>query len=90
MIRAKEIFGLTDCIIVSQRFHIERAIFLARSHGIDAIGFEAEPPRDEVQMMKQLMREKGSRLMAVLDINILKTQPKFLGEKIEIGNGKGN
>jgi SanA protein len=42
IIRAKKVFGQSRITVVSQRFHNERAIFLAQHHGIDAIGFNAQ------------------------------------------------
>jgi len=37
VVRAREIFGQGEYTIISQEFHLERAIFLAKSEGIDAI-----------------------------------------------------
>ena len=45
VIRAKEIFGQKSLLIVSQKFHNERAIFIAKKKGIDAIGYNAEDVR---------------------------------------------
>ncbi|WP_435263512.1 SanA/YdcF family protein [Tenacibaculum sp. nBUS_03] len=44
VVRAKEIFGQTSVTIISQKFHNERAIFLAEKNGIKAIGFNAKGP----------------------------------------------
>src|SRR5579871_6317361 len=41
VVRAQSIFGQKRLIIVSQRFHLSRALFLARETGIEACGFEA-------------------------------------------------
>ena len=41
MLRARDVFGQKRLIIVSQRFHVDRALFLARHEGIEAWGFEA-------------------------------------------------
>ena len=41
--RAKEIFGVTEAILVTQRFHLPRALFTCRSFGIDAVGLAADP-----------------------------------------------
>lgn len=82
VIRAKEIFGQQTFIIISQKFHNERAIFLARKNGIDAYGFNAK----EVSKNKRLktkIREWFARDKAVFDV-IFNVKPKFLGEKIEI------
>ena len=75
--RAKEVFGVDRLIIVSQRFHAERAIFLARHFGIDASGLAAADP-DSPGLMKVRAREVLARVAAVLDI-ITGRAPKFLG-----------
>jgi len=41
VVRAKEIFGQNKLIIISQKFHNERAVFLARQNGIEAYGYNA-------------------------------------------------
>ena len=41
VVRAKEVFGLSSFVVVSQRFQNERAIFIARANGIQAIGYDA-------------------------------------------------
>jgi len=45
IVRARQIYGQTRLIIVSQRFHLSRALFLALHEGIDAWGFEARDVR---------------------------------------------
>ena len=42
MIRCKKVFCQTDIIIITQRFHLHRSLFLANRFGIEAIGFEAQ------------------------------------------------
>ncbi len=42
VINAKKIYGLTEFTVISQKFHNERTIFLARHNNIDAIGFNAK------------------------------------------------
>ncbi len=81
MIRVKEVFGQTKVTVISQEFHNERAIFLARKNGIDAIAMNAKTPWYSPRMR---LREYLAKCKAVLDVYVLKTTPKFLGEKIEI------
>lgn len=83
VVRCKEIFGQSSFTIVSQQFHNERAIFLARRYGIAAIGFNAQ----DVQAyygFKTMLREKLARVKLFIDLLIHK-KPKFLGEKIQVG-----
>lgn len=84
VIRAKEIFGQTSLTIISQQFHNERAIFIAEHFGINAIGFDADDVSAKVGF-KTRFREYLARVKMILDIYVLRTEPKFLGEKIEIG-----
>ena len=81
--RAKEIFGLSDYIIVSQKFHCERALFIAREKGHSAIAFEARSV-GSIFGLKVRLREVLARCKAFLDLKILGTQPKFLGKKEKV------
>ncbi len=82
VIRCKEIFGQSDITIISQGFHNKRAIFISRALGINAVGYNA---KDVKQNTKVAMREILARVKALLDLYILGTQPRFLGEAIQIG-----
>jgi SanA protein len=86
VVRAREIFGQTELAIISQKFHNERAIFLAKRHGLDAIGFNART-LGGLHDFTSLCREQFARVRAVLDAYLLDTQPKLLGDKVRIGNG---
>lgn len=81
MVRANEVFGLKSFTVISQKFHNERAVFIANAYDIEAIGFNAKSPYLSRRMR---VREFLAKCKAVLDIYLLKTKPKFLGEKIEI------
>lgn len=83
VIRAKEIFGQSKVTIITQPFHNMRAIFIAKHFGMDAIGFNAEDV-SAAHGFKTQFREVFARTKVFLDIYILKTKPKFLGDKIEI------
>ena len=77
VVRARNLFQAQEWIVVSQRFHCERAIFLARAHGMDrVIGFAAEdvPPRFRV---KRFFREPLACVKAWLDVRVLHTRPRF-------------
>ncbi len=82
VVRAKEIFGQTNITIISQKFHNERAIYLAKHFGINAVGFNA---RDVIGFygLKVKIREYLARTKAVLDI-VFGIEPKFLGNPITI------
>jgi SanA protein len=78
VLRAKDVFGVRRLIVVSQRFHNERAVYLARAHGMEAFGFDA---RDigGVEGLRVRLREVVSRMFAVLDVKVLHSEPRFPG-----------
>lgn len=84
VVRAKEVFGQSRITIISQRFHNERAIYLAEQNGIDAIGYNAQDVNTYAGI-KTNARELLARVKMFIDLAIDK-QPHFLGEKIVIGN----
>ncbi|MGR0482149.1 MAG: SanA/YdcF family protein [Candidatus Electronema sp. V4] len=87
IIRFKEIFGQKEGIVVSQQFHNTRAVYIGRSYGIELHGYNA----NDVTVyygFKTKLREVLSKVMCVLDVHILYTQPKFLGEKVSVGEEK--
>ncbi|CAG5085958.1 SanA/YdcF family protein [Parvicella tangerina] len=77
MIRAKEIFGVDDIIVVSQEYHLQRALYIANANNIKAIGYTAK----NVDYNGINLREPLAKFKAVLDCSILFTSPKFLGKK---------
>ena len=82
VVRAKEIFGQTSFIVISQRFHNERAVYLAQQNGITAYGFNAKDVDKETGFMTNA-REKLARVKVFWDF-LFDVDPKFGGEKIEI------
>lgn len=83
VVRAREVFGQERLIVVSQRFHNERAVFLALRHGIEAYAYNAADVTGAGGARMQA-REWLARLRAVLDVTLLRTRPKFLGEPVRI------
>jgi SanA protein len=88
VVRAKEIFGQDRITVVSQRFHNERAIFLAEHHGIDAIGFDAADVPTQYAF-NTLVREQFAKVKAVLDIYVLHKRPHLLGPMVMVGGAEG-
>ena len=82
VVRAKEIFGLESVTIISQKFHNERAIYLAKHFNVKAIAFNAKDINGRYGF-KTKLREYLARTKASLDI-LFNVKPKFLGEKIDI------
>ncbi|SDW56819.1 SanA/YdcF family protein [Aequorivita viscosa] len=83
VIRSKEIFEQTEITIISQQFQNERAIYIAESKGINAIGFNAKD-MEGTHGLKVKFREYFARTKAFIDI-AFNVQPRFYGEKVPIG-----
>jgi SanA protein len=82
MVRAKEVFGLDQVTVISQKFHNERAIYLAEKKGLHAIGFNATDVTGQPGL-KVKLREYFARGKVFVDL-VINTQPKFFGDTIEI------
>lgn len=83
VVRCKEVFGEDSITIISQEFHNQRALFIANKNDITAIAFNAKEVNKNYSF-KTKLREYFARVKCVLDIYLLHTSPKFLGEKIVI------
>ena len=81
VVRAKEIFGTSSMLFISQRFQNERAIYLAEANGMDAFGFNARDVETQAGF-KTKIREIGARVKMWLDVNFLNTRPTHLGKKV--------
>jgi SanA protein len=80
ILRARKIFDTNHFLIITQRFHCERALFIAQFHHIDAACF-AVPGPDHSSGFKIRLREVFARVRAIIDLYILHAKPKFLGPK---------
>lgn len=88
MFRAKEIFDIKSAIIVTQDFHINRSVYIARNLGIEAYGFSVnEEMYKESIRLNWRFREFLTRVKAFKDV-LINSKPTYLGKKIPIsGNG---
>lgn len=84
IVRANKVFGQSKFIVVSQRFHNERAIFIARSKGVEAIGYNAADVKLSFRLV-QFPREVLSRALMCFDLAIGR-HPRFYGEPVIIGD----
>jgi len=84
VVRGKEVFRQDKFTIVSQSFQNQRAIYIARKKGIEAIAFNSEDPAENMDLKVQ-MREVAARMLMLLDMMTAR-QPHFLGEKVVIPN----
>ncbi len=84
IVRCKEIFGQTNITIITQPFHSYRALFISRYYHVDAVALVANEPNQE-DALRVYMREYLARTKAILDLYILGTSPRHLGDKEPIG-----
>lgn len=84
VVRCEEVFGEDSVTIISQEFHNQRAVFIANKSHISAIAFNAQEVNKNYSFRTRI-REYFARVKCVLDIYVLGTSPKFLGDKIKIG-----
>lgn len=85
--RVKEIFGAKKVIIVTQKYHLYRAIYISNELGLEGYGVYANP-RKYMGRVNREIREVIARNKDFLK-TIIKPKSKYLGEKIDL-NGNGN
>lgn len=80
--RAKEIFSTKSLVIITQKYHLYRAIYIAKSFGIDAVGVNS----GNYKFQNQGYRDFREIFARVKDFatSIYKPEPTFLGEKISL------
>ena len=78
VVRTKEVFKENQFIVISQGFHVRRAIYLGLAYDIDLIGY-APQGVSGLGSLKTELRECLARGKALLDVKFLNRQPKFLG-----------
>jgi len=85
MYRAKEIFGVDSAVVVSQKFHLARSVYIARKLGIDVVGYEAPEIKKFGRKihLKWEIREFFARVKAFFLV-LVKAKPTYLGKKIPI------
>ncbi len=82
VVRLNKIFGQSSFTIISQKFHNERAVFIARSKGLNAVAYNAKDV-GKYMGFKTKVREKFARVNLFVDM-LTGKEPKFLGEPIKI------
>jgi SanA protein len=88
MYRADKVFHVKSALVVTQRFHLSRAVFLARARGIDARGVIADKAR-YWRVEYNEMREIPARAKDFIQIYVTRPLPTFLGPVISIeGDGR--
>lgn len=84
VVRAKRIFGAQQITIISQSYHVKRAVTTARQLGIDAEGYcAAHIPFNRPTLLRQFLRERAARVAMVFDL-LIGTEPRHMGEPVEL------
>jgi SanA protein len=78
VVRARLVFGVTRCTIVTDDFHLPRALYIAQERGLEAVGYQTRP-LDRRFSPWTFVREVGARALVWIDLHIVDRQPKFSG-----------
>lgn len=87
VIRCKEVFGQQDVVIITQRFHCYRALFISEFHDMDAIAYATEK-LSVSQSFKVILREVLARPVAIWDTYFIAKKPKHLGKSEQLNRGE--
>ena len=80
ILRCRDVFGQTRFTIISQRFHNQRAVYIANHKNVQTVAFNAE---DGDSFWDVAIREKMARVKMMLDL-LMNKQAKLYGDNIEI------
>lgn len=73
IVKAKMVYGLDSLILISQRYHNERAIYLADKYGIHAVGYNAQPSKNQCSRIKNTLHEYLARVKMFIDVANMST-----------------
>jgi vancomycin permeability regulator SanA len=79
-LRAKEVFGLKRAVLVSQGFHLSRALYIANELGLDSVGMAGDM-KTEQEIDYQGVREWAAELKAFLNLNFISPDASLEGGK---------
>ncbi len=82
MYRAKEVFCVEKAIVITQKYHLYRAVYIGNGLGIDIYGMNSDPYTYVGQVARDI-REYLARVKDVFSV-AFKVKPEYLGEKIDI------
>ena len=87
MVRAKDVFGVRKVLVVTQKYHLYRALYDAAASGMEASGVAAVGHSFGLQLMWNI-RESAARVKDFVWC-LFKPEPTYRGERIDItGNGE--
>jgi len=83
MVRCLKVFKQKNITVISQKFHNQRAVFIGNYYKMNVVAFNAKDVPSQYSF-KTKLREYVAKFKAVLDLYLLKKEPKFLGEEVKI------
>jgi vancomycin permeability regulator SanA len=81
--RARAIFGITEAVLVTQRYHLPRALYLANALGIKAVGLRAGR-EDYAGQPYYEAREAAALTVTWYEVNLLHPKPRYLGAPVDL------
>ena len=90
MYRARDIFGVKSLTIVTQSYHVPRAVYIARALGLDAYAVPAIDPTPQFSVLdiERSVREVFASVKVVIDLTVRRV-PEYLGDAIPLsGDGE--
>ncbi len=83
--RARDVSGVRRAVVVTQRFHLTRSLFVADALGLDVEGVVADRrPYTIASLVRSNVREVGARVKAAVE-TVASPRPGHLGPRILIG-----
>ena len=83
VVRTKEVFKENQFIVISQGFHVRRAVYIGIAHNIDLIGYSSGSISG-VGSVRTELRECLARVKTIMDVTFLERKPKFMGDPVVI------
>lgn len=81
--RASAIFSLSEAIIVTQRFHLPRALYTCNAFGVASVGMVADK-QSYVRQGWWSVREIAAQIVAFWQVKVWRMKPRYLGEKVPL------
>ena len=86
--RARDVFGVTSAVLVTNEFHLPRALYTGRRLGLDVVGLGSDTRVYRTWLWNDC-REFLARTLAWTEVNVTRPRPRFLGPHIDItGDGR--
>lgn len=83
VVRAREVFGVDQLVVVSQADHVRRAIYIGDAKGVHLVGFAAREV-SAADGLRTRVREALARVRTIMDVTVLRRKPRFLGPPVSV------